>query len=950
MRLPPSAQAIYFPALAATLIATGATAQGQTDYETNIGPVLNFETPQVHPIALSANGTRLFAVDTPDARLSVFDSTTASNPLLLAEIPVGIEPVSVRPRTIDEVWVVNHTSDSISVISLAQGIVTDTIQCKDAPCDVVFAGTPQRAYVSVGGSRQVRVFDTTTHALVATIPIAGREPRALAVSGTKVYVAVAISGNGTTVLPAAVAPSQGASTNPSVGAAPQVGRIIDAADPQYSSQIPFTIADNDVVEINAVTNTVTRTFHGVGTLNFAIAVRPTNGDLFVANTESRNQIRFERNLRGHAIDSRIAKIDVLTGAVVNYDLNAGLDYSTPNNPAARATALSQPTDAVFTADSAFLYVAAFGTDRIAKVDAATGAVTARIDIGTSGSTPSPRTKRGPRGLALHSSGRMFVLNRLSNTITIVNTVDNTLGQEIPVGAFDPTPPLVREGRGFLYDAMLSGNGTMSCASCHVDAETDCEDWDLGDDEGPEDQRPDPSNTYGMIALHPMKGPMSTQTLRGLSQGSNPLHWRGDRSTFQDFNGAFASLMGGTQVSTVDMQAFTDFILACEFEPNPNLNLDRSLPTTLNGADPVHGLDLYQNGTATTPLGSCNSCHHLPLGTGSKIVNRVVLNQTQGLKVPQLRTAYQKVGFDNTPGASSVAGFGFGHDGAFATIEDFLSNPTTFGTLATDATAKRDLAAFVLCIDTNTPPAVGFSRTLKATTVNTAPAIADINALIALADAGQIDLIAKGRTDNQVHGFLYSPITGEFQSDQGSYGSFAWSQLVQKIQAGGTLTLMGVPEGSGQRMGIDRNMNLIPDGDESFYVLESYGRSTPTCAATIHLTSNTQPYVGNNGFAFTCTNLDPNSFALVAVAGGQGLEPGPSLLGMTIWIDPTAVLFFDMATDDLGFGYAPIAIPNNPAFIDAVLSAMVVDFHSCAPFGIAGSHGVRFDLPDAPNGG
>src|SRR5262245_24831641 len=68
---------------------------------------VNFEGKQTRPICLSEDGTRLFVVNTPDARLSVFEVSQPSNPHLLAEIPVGIEPVSVSARNNDEVWVVN---------------------------------------------------------------------------------------------------------------------------------------------------------------------------------------------------------------------------------------------------------------------------------------------------------------------------------------------------------------------------------------------------------------------------------------------------------------------------------------------------------------------------------------------------------------------------------------------------------------------------------------------------------------------------------------------------------------------------------------------------------------------------------------------------------------------------------------------------------------------------
>src|SRR4249920_4059603 len=71
---------------------------------------VNFEGKQTSPIRLSPDGTRLFAVNTPDARLSVFDVTQPSNPRLIAEISVGVEPVSVNPRNNNEVWVVNEVS------------------------------------------------------------------------------------------------------------------------------------------------------------------------------------------------------------------------------------------------------------------------------------------------------------------------------------------------------------------------------------------------------------------------------------------------------------------------------------------------------------------------------------------------------------------------------------------------------------------------------------------------------------------------------------------------------------------------------------------------------------------------------------------------------------------------------------------------------------------------
>ena len=102
----------------------------------------NYEAAQSRPVCLSPDGTRLFAVNTPDGRLSVFDVSNAANlsPVLIREIAVGLEPVSVNALSNDEAWVVNEVGDSVSIVSVAQGITTATLAAKDEPGDVVFAG------------------------------------------------------------------------------------------------------------------------------------------------------------------------------------------------------------------------------------------------------------------------------------------------------------------------------------------------------------------------------------------------------------------------------------------------------------------------------------------------------------------------------------------------------------------------------------------------------------------------------------------------------------------------------------------------------------------------------------------------------------------------------------------------------------------------------------------
>src|SRR3989442_14550698 len=118
--------------------------------------------------------------------------------------------------------------------------------------------------------------------------------------------------------------------------------IVDATDPQWSWLINYRMPDNDVVEIDATSLAVTRYFSGVGTINLGLAVQPFSGDLYVANTDARNLIRYVPNLRGHWVDNPGTRVQ-LSGAIPALGLNPAIGYSNLPNPDAQAIALAQPT-------------------------------------------------------------------------------------------------------------------------------------------------------------------------------------------------------------------------------------------------------------------------------------------------------------------------------------------------------------------------------------------------------------------------------------------------------------------------------------------------------------------------------------------------------------------------------------------------------------------------------
>jgi len=110
------------------------------------------------------------------------------------------------------------------------------------------------------------------------------------------------------------------------------------------------------------------------------------------------------------------------------------------------------------------------------------------------------------------------------------------------------------------------------------------------------------------------------------------------------------------------------------------------------------------------------------------------------------------------------------------------------------------------------PAVGYTRTLTAANVNSNSIVQDWTLLQNQAAAANIDLIVKGIVDGQIRGMLYQPASSNYATDKTGVGPFTQAQLTAKVLAADILSVMGVPPGSGRRMGIDRNLDGILDGN------------------------------------------------------------------------------------------------------------------------------------------
>jgi YVTN family beta-propeller protein len=530
-----------------------------------------YSSPQTNPIVVSEDGAYLLVANTTSGTVSLYarerlfqGATLRAGRALLAEIPVGHDPVAIAQRPgSSHFWVANHISDTLSVIDVETRDVVDTIQeldaggvaTSDAPTGIAFS-SPTRAFVTLDDRNEVLVVDTqpdgSLPVISARLAIPAQAPRAVATMGGKVYVAAFESENQTEF------PTCG----PFDPRLPVNGGIgLDESDPwdegcEFASQIIdgvnvpsidfseieldlgliFDFAavnpnvggrviidrdrpDRDLFVFDAGTLALEQVIEHVGTLLYGL--HAGSGRVYVTQTDARNHLEGLTALDNRMFDNRLAWLDCngACGVPTQVDLEAN-PFGVP---------VPTPYGIRGSADGQTLVVSVAGSDGVPGLHSdpavdipglvvldAQGAMLGQLQTGAI-----------PQGVALHSDAAgaaetAYVLNTVDSSVSVVdvsNPAAPALLGTFPVGD-DPTPPQIRLGRTLFQSARASSKGTFSCESCHPNANIDQLLWVINSNDGPNDV-PD-CDPY----LEACPEPRTTMPIRGL-RDTLPLHWLGN---------------------------------------------------------------------------------------------------------------------------------------------------------------------------------------------------------------------------------------------------------------------------------------------------------------------------------------------------------------------------------------------------------------------------------------
>lgn len=470
--------------------------------------------PRSSPVVIDGERRVVWAANPDNDTVAAIEADTLE---VLSETGVGGDPVSVAIDSAGNAWVACRGGDRIDVVAPGgTTVVTIPLDYGDAPAAIVSGG--EKMFVSLAGAGEVVRIDSASR-ITDGRTVAGPTPGALALSprGDSLFVA----------------------------------RFISAKHHGEVREIdPSTMAVRRVIRLGKLGGDAHRdgTAEGKGVPNLlaGLAVSPGGDRLLVVSNKSNTD---RGTLTGPDLDddntvrSILTIVETSSGAI-----EQTVDIDNSDSPA--AVCYSPLGD--------YFFVALRGNDDVLVFDAFGIASSS----GLGGFVSRQKIGEAPTGLAVDpATDRLFTKNFLGRSLDVLELEGFTSRGRgdfpkttVPTVSSERLDEEILLGKRIFHhasDPRMSGEGYLSCATCHPDGGHDGRTWDFtGRGEGLR-------NTTSLLGKS------------GLGQGN--VHWSANFDEIQDFEHDIRGAFGGTGFLTDTEFASTNTPLGA-----PKAGLDADL--------------------------------------------------------------------------------------------------------------------------------------------------------------------------------------------------------------------------------------------------------------------------------------------------------------------------------------------------------------------------------------
>ena len=569
-------------------------------------PPLDITEPYASPLELllSPDGARLYVLCQGTGEVRVLDAASGRE---LQAIPVGRSPrgFSFSPDE-KRLFVANSWDDTVTVIDTNTGAVTATWKAGFEPSSVMEDRAGKKLFVADRIGNDITVLDAATGAEEETLE-AGRGASYLTMTadGRRLYA--------THVYP-----------NATPYRTPPESEIT-VVDPERAQVI-------DRIRLAGIAGVFHVAISRDGRLGVAAELHP------------KNLVPLAHVEHGWTFVDTLTVFGADVGRVVEVPLDEIDRY------------YARPFGVAIAPDKSRIFVTHGGSDCVTVIDAPRMLAYIHAhrepfaeDLGASAHYVVARIAVGknPRGLVLSRDGkRLYVANRLDDTISAIDTRTNRVAQTIRLRGPQDVSAL-RRGEQTFYSARYAFEGAFGCANCHIDSTFDGLQWDLEPD------------GFGRDIV-------DNRLIEDL-RGTEPFKWNGKNPTLAVECGVRTEMYFWRSQNYDDLR-LADLVLYIRSLPS-RPNRFRAADGTLTPAQERGRAIFYRTvdklGQPIAERNQCAYCHSGPKGTSQKSFD------------VGTQAATDNSGLLDTPQLSNIALTApYLHDGSAATLEEIwtMRNP------------------------------------------------------------------------------------------------------------------------------------------------------------------------------------------------------------------------------------------------------------------------------------